>query len=98
MVWDDELILDYIPRIDTLIPSKPPPPVFLIHSSPRTVVHLVALHILPCHLVSPVWALQGSAFPLIFIFHEHIVPTAFLQHIPSTSPLPYLFISTQEDG
>lgn len=54
-----------------------PPPVLLFHSSPRTVVRLVALHILACHLVSPAWHCRGPhilsysystsiLFPLLF--------------------------------
>lgn len=72
-------LLTHRPIINLCTPPPPPPPpaVLLILSSPRTVVCLVTLHILACHLVSPAWHRRGPhilsysystsiLFPLLF--------------------------------
>ncbi len=68
------------PIIKLLTPPPPLPPV-LIHSSPRTVVHLVALHILACHLVSlhGEKRLQNDVEYLALSQDGHQVPTKAFQ-------------------
>lgn len=79
-----------------LLTPPPPSPVLFIHSSPRTVVRLVALHILACHLVSPACIAGGLISSHIHIplpYCSHCFLTVRPQHLSIS-----LFISREEAG
>lgn len=63
-----------------------------MQSCPRTVGHLVALHILACHLDSPAWHCMGPAILSYSYSSTILFPALFLQQSRSTSSLLYLFL------
>lgn len=79
--------------ISSLTSSLSPPspsclsPLLLIHFCPRTAGHLVALHILACHLVSPPWLRMGPPI----LSYSYSASILFPQLLYSTAPAPPRF-------